>query len=445
MPRSVIAFNLHPFKTLKKILPTTLFGRILLILVLPVLFIQLTVVFVFVDRHLTKEIQLLAENIGNNVAFATEMLIQSPSPSERQILAKKIAHYFNLSTHIKPAFPVSKAKRSDYLWHERFLVDALQDRLPYSFGVSSYEDELTIEISTLKGNFFFTTQSKYLMTRTTYILLWWAILTPLLFLLIAIIFMRNQIRPLRQLALAVSLFGKGRLIKNFKPSGAYEVRKVALAFNAMKERIERQIKQRTEMLAGISHDLRTPLTRMGLELAMLEQTEEIRNLQEDVKGMRKMIEEYLSFAKGEEGEPPTLFDLKLLFKTILRPYATHNIDLTAPMSECLITARKNNLSRCFNNLIENAIRYAPQSWITIEPHLKKVRIFIDDNGPGIPEHHRKDVFQPFVRLEKSRNTNTGGTGLGLSIAQSIIHSHGGRIHLTQSPQGGLRVVIHLPV
>jgi two-component system osmolarity sensor histidine kinase EnvZ len=256
--------------------------------------------------------------------------------------------------------------------------------------------------------------------------------------------MHNQVRPIRRLALAAENFGKGRDSMRLRPSGALEVRQAAAAFIVMRDRIRRQIGQRTEMLAGVSHDLRTPLTRMKLQLALLRKSEETEGLQADVVEMETMIDAYLAFARGEGGETPVRTDLAQSLRDVVGGLPGGDavtLEIAGPIE---IQVRPMAMKRCLGNLVGNALRYAKQVRVSASWHHHAVSIVIDDDGPGIPEESREDVFRPFFRLDPSRNVATGGVGLGLSIARDIAHVHGGEINLEDSPMGGLRVVLILP-
>jgi two-component system osmolarity sensor histidine kinase EnvZ len=258
-------------------------------------------------------------------------------------------------------------------------------------------------------------------------------------------FMRNQVRSLRRLATAANAFGKGRDSPNFKPEGASEVRQAAAAFLLMRARIQRQITQRTEMLAGVSHDLRTPLTRMKLELALLADDENVEGLQSDVAEMEQMIEGYLSFARGEGNEAPQVTDLVALVTdavTTARRDGSH-IVLTAP-EELHVPVRRDAMRRCLMNLLSNGARYGGEMEVTVTPAPGRIEILIDDDGPGIPPEEREAVFRPFYRIEGSRNMATGGVGLGLTIARDVMRSHGGDLTLDAAPLGGLRARLTLP-
>ena len=267
---------------------------------------------------------------------------------------------------------------------------------------------------------------------------------------IAIIFLRNQVRPIERLALAAEAFGQGRAVPDFRPRGATEVRRAAQAFLTMRERIERYLQQRTEMLAGVSHDLKTPLTRLKLQLAMMDDNDDTAALRQDVADMERMLDEYLQFARGEGGEEATATDLSELVRDAVdaagrgknaNPLgATIAPGLTLPL-------KPNALRRCLNNLIDNALKHGTRAEVALQKTADgtQVEIVIDDDGPGIPEARREEAFRPFHRLDEGRNLQAGGSGLGLAIARDIARAHGGELTLGDSPLGGLRAVIRLPV
>jgi two-component system osmolarity sensor histidine kinase EnvZ len=284
-----------------------------------------------------------------------------------------------------------------------------------------------------------------LFSATTYIFLMWMAGTAVVTFGVAAMFLRNQVRSLRRLARAADAFGKGRDVPGFKPEGAAEVRQAAAAFLIMRERIQRQISQRTEMLAGVSHDLRTPLTRMKLELELLGEGEEVQGLKADVEEMRQMVEGYLAFARGEGNEAPEVADLVELLDDAVATARREGtqISLIGP-PELHLPVRRDAFRRCVMNLIGNAARYGGHVWVTVVAGPGAIDVMIDDDGPGIPEALREAAFRPFYRLETSRNPATGGVGLGLTIARDIMRSHGGDLILETSPQGGLRADLHLP-
>ncbi|MGI4852282.1 MAG: ATP-binding protein [Janthinobacterium lividum] len=450
-------FYLHPFLLIKKILPKGLFGRSLIILLVPVFLIQLITTYIFIDRHLSKVTQLLASNIAGKVSNAVERILleenlESQLPKVQGYIWRQYAlnmHYYKSGT---PKYLIPQPQKDpnffqntsneEYILHKElaFYLD-----YPFVLWADDHQEDFFVLIRTPKGQFIFQDKLKHLYPRTTNIFIWWAVITPILLILVAVIFLKNQIKPLRLLVEAVDDFGRGREILYFKPSGAFEIRKVAQAFNTMAERITRQFTQRTEMLAGISHDLRTPLTRMELQLAMMPSQPEIEDLHEDVREMRRMVEEFLAFTRGEGGEEAEICNLSLLIEQISKKYDPLRLKINLPDTLVELKIRQNAFKRCLINLINNAMRYAHKLDISLSQEDHLCTIVLDDDGPGIPYSSRDAVFKPFFRLETSRNSETGGVGLGLAIAQDIVHSHGGTINLDESPLGGLRVMIELPI
>jgi two-component system, OmpR family, osmolarity sensor histidine kinase EnvZ len=262
---------------------------------------------------------------------------------------------------------------------------------------------------------------------------------------VATLFMRNQVKSLSRLATAAESFGKGRDVPNFRLAGATEVRRVGAAFLVMRERIQRQISQRTEMLAGVSHDLRTPLTRMKLALEFMGEDAAIDELKSDVVQMQGMVQGYLDFARGEGGEAPREVDLPMLLEDVVANARRDGAPVTIAAPEAFaISLRPDAMKRCIANLVANARRYGSHVWVAAMPVKDGIDILVDDDGPGIPVHRRNDVFRPFFRLDPARSPHTGSVGLGLTIARDVALSHGGDITLEESPQGGLRVRVHLP-
>jgi two-component system osmolarity sensor histidine kinase EnvZ len=270
--------------------------------------------------------------------------------------------------------------------------------------------------------------------------------TSVVLLTVAIAFLRNQIRPILRLADAAESFGKGREVPNFRPRGAREVRRAAAAFIEMKTRIERTIEQRTAMLAGVSHDLRTILTRFKLELALIGDSPEIDAMRKDVDEMARMLEAYLAFARGDSGEQSAPTDMAALLEELRSDAERNGHQATnAFHGQQIVTVRPAALKRCLANLVSNAARYARSIAIIGHRDHRWLTVTVDDDGPGIPAHLREEVFKPFLRLDHARNQDEGGTGLGLAIARDIARSHGGDIMLSDSPMGGLRAIVRIPV
>jgi two-component system osmolarity sensor histidine kinase EnvZ len=424
----------------KSLLPKTLLKRAVLIIVLPLVLVQITSIYVFLDRHL----DTVTRNIATNIASSIDLIAHLHKKSSPAIETAAGKLGFNIRHHSKKTFKTI-VPSSYKAWEDKFLLKALQNSLKDPYKLHSSENFLTVYVLIKDETLAFKFGRKRLMSRTTPLVVFWAIGASIFFLIIAIIFMRNQVRPIKQLAEASERFGKGLDITYFKPYGASEVRQAAIAFRRMQERIKRQVAQRTEMLAGISHDLRTPLTRMKLDLAMLPKEVETNSLKQDIAHMESMIHEYLDFVKGDSLESPKEFDLATLIKQATLQWTSEGFQLDTSMPESLMmTGRYQGLLRAVDNLLSNARRFATHGWITVQDMPQDIHIIIDDNGPGIPENHHQDVLKPFFRLDPSRNESTGGIGLGLSIVADIVHNHGGNLYLGSSPQGGLRATIILP-
>lgn len=428
----------------KKFLPKSLFGRALLILVLPTVLIQLVTAFIFFDRHWENVIRHMSGTLAGEIAFLVHQVEATPPGKQPETVDD-----FDDSTGIDVfSDPLSSFKPDYETAAFPEFQERLRARIDNPFTVRTIEGGNMIEIRIRLKNRVLRLQTtiKRLESRTTTLFVLWMIGASVLFLLIAVIFLRNQIRPIRKLAEAADSFGRGVDITNFRPSGATEVRKAARAFIIMRERIKRQIKTRTEMLAGISHDLRTPLTRMKLQLAMLSDKEAKEELGDDVQQMEHMIQEYLDFARGEGREEAVSLSVRELMEGVVSDYARMNAAVTlTPGDDVQMALRKSSLHRLLHNLIDNALRYGTRCTLSLKVSASYCEILVDDVGPGIPEDQREEVFKPFSRLEASRNVKTGGVGLGLTIARDIALAHGGGITLTQAPGGGLRVIVRLPL
>src|SRR5262245_6621828 len=286
-----------------------------------------------------------------------------------------------------------------------------------------------------------------LLSSTPYVFFLWMLGTSLVLLALATLFMRGQVRPIKRLAQAADDFGKGRDVGEFVLDGAAEVEVAGRAFNQMRARIRRQMQQRTEMLAGVSHDLRTPLTRMKLQLAMMGQTQAIADLKRDVDDMERMVNAYLAFARGEGTEQPSDVNIVAAVEDVVSGARREGarIGFAAAEAELTVPLRRDAFRRALANIVGNAQRYAGRIEVVLNRRRGSVEIVVDDDGPGVPRDSREDVFKPFFRLDPSRNEETGGTGLGLTIARDILRSHGGDLTLGESPLGGLRAVLRVPV
>lgn len=437
----------------KKILPRTLFGRSLLILILPVLLLQILSTFIFFDRHWTKMTSRLAFGVAGEIALAGDMIEADPSPVSVAQVCARMVRALDISLTYTPgesAWPGVQRPRTDE--DDPFITGILrvflEERVvrPFVIETDWPDKAVRVRVRLSGGVLEATIPQRRLFSSTGYIYLMWSAGLSLILLSIAIAFMRNQIRPIRKLAIAAERFGKGRDVANFKPEGAVEVRQAARAFLEMRERIKRQIDQRTRMLAGISHDLRTPLTRMRLQLAMMPPSPDTAEMADDVAAMERMVAGYLDFVRGEGDETPERIDLYALGEKAVQSARRDGgaevvLEGAGPL---FVSLRPVAFERCLVNLLGNAAKYAEHVVLSLRAVPDGFEILVDDDGPGIPDHLYEEVFKPFYRVDESRNADSGGVGLGLSIARDIVHAHGGRIWLGRSPSGGLRVAIFLP-
>jgi len=433
---------------LKRFLPRSLLGRSLLIVVTPLVILQVVTTFIFYESHWHKVSQRMARGVAGDVSNLIDGLRQFPEPDTRAWLLKQAANTQELFAEIRPGEILPNETHVGRGDMERTLIAALRNQLnkPFRVDTETRPRYVIVDVQMPEGvlNIVFT--HKRLFSFTTYVFVLWMVGTSLILLGVATIFMRNQIRPIRRLAQAADDFGKGRDAPTFKPEGAREVRQAAKAFIAMRERIRRQIHQRTTMLAGVSHDLRTPLTRMKLQLEMMKGDENADALKIDVAEMERMLDSYLAFARGEGAERPVTCDLNALLGDVVRQARRKGgeIDLLTN-GDIHVPLRPGAFSRCLTNLIENAVRHARHVAVSADHNGNAIEVAVDDDGPGIPADARDEVFKPFARLEGSRNPETGGVGLGLTIARDVARGHGGELVLGDSPLGGLRAVVRLPV
>jgi len=428
----------------KAFLPKSLFGRALLILVLPTVLIQLVTAYVFFERHLDNVTRYMSEALAGEAAFLVEQLEHANKKEIPGIIAR-----FQKTTNIKVSFEPLETfdlARSGKDFPEfQALLDA---KIEEPFTVRKIRDDGLIEIRVRLDRQTLTLNPgiKRLESRTTGIFLAWMLGASIAFLFIAILFLRNQLRPITRLAEAADNFGRGVDTPDFRPHGALEVRKAARAFITMRERIRKQLRTRTDMLSGISHDLRTPLTRMKLQLAMLPESEANTGLGDDVQQMEHMIQEYLDFARDEGREEAVRTDLAAMMRDVVADYQRLRRDVQFTADDAPeMELRPSGFRRMLHNLVDNALRYGKSCDIALKRAGSYAEITVDDEGPGIPQEKREEMFKPFRRLESSRNSKTGGVGLGLTIARDVVLAHGGSIALGDAPAGGLRVIIRLPL
>jgi len=441
---------------IKSVLPKGLLGRSLLILVTPLLLLQLVSAYIFYGTHWDMVTRRLSASLAGDIATVVELMRAYPGLENRAVIFAAAGWPMELDFSMEDGGILDRTGMiggqsevetvaTGYNLEEN-LMKAMTERLgrPVFIDTVSLDRGILIQVQLTEGVLTIKTTRKRLYSPTTTIFVLWMVGTSLLLFGVATIFMRNQVRAVRRLAAAADSFGKGRDVPNFHPEGAAEVRQAAAAFALMHERIKRQVSQRTEMLAGVSHDLRTPLTRMKLQLAMM-QGEGVSDLEEDVAEMERMVEGYLAFARGEGTEKAMTCDLVALLEDVVAKLRREGaaIDLHCE-EELSLLCRPQALSRSIMNLAGNAVRYGRHVAVRAGRRADGIEVTVDDDGPGIPESKREEVFKAFVRLEGSRNPKTGGVGLGLTIARDLVRSHGGDLVLEDSPLGGLRVRLRLP-
>ena len=431
---------------IKRILPRSLLGRSLMIIVTPLVLLQVISALIFYESHWNKVSLRLARSLAGEVATVVTLL--GRDFDNRAETFKLAANHMGLGASFKDGDILPNILPSAENDMERTLIRALGEYLgrPFHIDARSIDRYVIVKVQLSQGVLDVIVPRKRLFSSTTYVFVLWMVGTSLILLGVATVFMRNQVKPISRLAQAADQFGKGRDVPAFKPEGAREVRQAASAFLAMRERIQRQIGQRTDMLAGVSHDLRTPLTRMRLQLALLDGVDGSDELTEDVDEMEHMLEGYLAFARGEAGETPEATNLTELLGGVVAQARRKGgaIDLHSE-GELMVPLRPDAFRRCVTNLLDNASRYADHVTIRAGTRGDAIEVTIDDDGPGIPEDSREDVFKPFYRLDGSRNPGTGGIGLGLTIARDVLRGHGGDIDLSTSPTGGLRARLRLPL
>ncbi len=433
-------------KFIKDLLPKRLFYRALLIVAVPVIVFQLIITFVFFDSLWIKTNQGMTRALVNEIKTFIEVY------NNDNYDKNEITNLFSVYQDLNIEFVKDEAfdYRYDERWFspiDRTLRRELKSRFGadgYWFNTTNYKELIDLRIKYQNGYFKFLIPKDRLTSSSARIFGLWITVPAFIMIIISLIFLKNQTRPITALAKAAEKFGKGEEIEEFKPSGAAEIRQAGLEFDRMRKRIQRHLNQRSEMLSGISHDLRTPLTRMKLQTAFIKDKELSGKLVEDINEMEKMLNEYLQFTSSTYLEKDELFDLSELMNQIIKKYNNRNISYNVA-ARVYFNGRKNLVNRCINNLIDNALKYGKN--INIELSKKSTNIFvkIEDDGPGIPENEYDNVFKPFYKVDKGRGETKSSVGLGLSIASDIIRSHGGNIKLEKSKLNGLEVRIFLPV
>ncbi|MEM7506077.1 MAG: ATP-binding protein [Pseudomonadota bacterium] len=438
---------------LKPYLPKSLFWRAFLILVVPIVLLQLVVASVFIQRHYDGVTAQMAGSIAREINYAIQRVNQAPSIEDAQATLREMSAPFNFQIGLDEGEEVSVAlSRAFFDVTGSVIAETMRAEIqaPFALDLVNFPKHVEARIATDKGALRVLVPRRRMNAANPHLLLVWMAVTAVALTGVATLFLRNQIRPIHDLSRIAIAFGRGRTLP-FRPGGAQEVRRAGQAFLDMRGRIERQMEQRTKMLSGVSHDLRTPLTRMRLALAVSDETPETQGIARDVDEMEHMLEAFLSFARGEEGEVPEPVSALELAEDVAADTRRHGHEITLfsqveTPERREITVRRAAMKRCLTNLINNATSYGERVSLTTRLTKRYAEFLVEDDGPGIPEEKREDVLRPFTRLDESRNQDVAsGVGLGLSIAMDIVRAHGGSLSLDESKRlGGLRVSVILP-
>jgi two-component system osmolarity sensor histidine kinase EnvZ len=435
--------------SLRAIMPEGLYARALLIIIVPMVVLQSVVAFVFMERHWNTVTQRLSNAVVQDIAALIDIYTSYPQDPDHAQIRRIAQEKLGLAVDFLPASALPPpGPKPFFSLLDHTLSQGISRRIGKPFWIDTVGRsalvEIRIKLDDVVMRVFARRSAAYASNSEIFLI--WMVGTSLVLITVAILFLNNQIRPILRLADAAESFGKGREVPKFRPRGAREVRRAAAAFIEMRVRIERAIEQRTAMLAGVSHDLRTILTRFKLELALLGDSRETEGMKKDVDEMSRMLEAYLAFARGDTSEQSSPTDMATFLEEI-KTDADRDGHRTSVAfhGQPMVTVRPAAFRRCVANLVSNAARHAEMISITGHRDHRWLTVTIDDDGPGIPQELREEVFKPFLRLDDARNQDQGGTGLGLAIARDIARSHGGDITLADSPLGGLRAAVRVPV
>ena len=437
---------------LSNYLPKTLFGRMLSIILVPMILVQVITVFIFYERHWDTVTRHMATQLAADISLLADRTGRSPDAATIEMVQETGWNYFSFPIQFdEGAVWQQPAIGPPHSYAEERLRKELSDRLEGEWIINLDSDPslIYVDLQLDNGVMRIYASRKRIFSSTSWTFFGWTLGSSILLFAVALLFMRGQVRPILRLANAARALGLGRPAPDYRLEGAREVRLAGRAFQAMRHRIMRQLNERTELLAGVSHDLRTPLTRIRLQLELMANKEDADSIRTDLAEMEEMIDAYLSFAAGEGEEPPEETDVvALLGRLVDQTRRAHGFDITLVRPDTKVPAfplRRKAIIRAFENIISNAISFSTKMDISIKYRNDEVTILFDDNGAGIPTELRSEAIRPFVRLETSRNRQTGGTGLGLSITNDIVLGLGGELALRDAPLGGLQVSIRLPV
>ena len=431
-------------KKIKKFMPEGLYSRSLLIIIIPIVILQGILTFVFLDRHW----QLVTRKLSSAVASEITTFIDIEPILGIERITKLSDRLYDVDVKFFPDQKLVNNLPEPVNLVENTLGKELSKILKNNFWIDAhtYEKRVIVQIEKLNGVYEFTIPRRNVYATNSHIFLVWMVISSLLLVSVAVMFMRQQIKPIEKLSKAAQQFGLGMKMEDFKPSGASEVREAAEAYLKMQERIERFIEQRTLMLAGVSHDLRTPLTRLKLQIEMLSDDKTNKELLSDVNEMQKMLETYLDFAEDVTREKASKIDLELMIREIIKSDKRDNkkINFNKESTPIFFECRSIAMKRCITNLINNAGSYGNEVLVSLDENKDGIIISVEDDGPGIKKEDYDQAIKPFIRLDTSRNQNIPGSGLGLSISQDITSNHGGKMSMSESSLGGLKVSLNFP-
>lgn len=444
-------FYWHFNRFLERHLPEGLYPRSLIIIIAPIVLLQAIMAFVFMERHWDNISTRLSKAVAREISFLAELYETMPPTKESRDLLENMAKQrlaLGLEIRVNDALPPPAVKPLFSLLDLK-LSKQIRKRVgrPFWLDVLGKSGFVDIRVQVGKDTVFrVVTDQSRAYASNSYIFILWMVGSSLVLLAVAIVFLRNQIWPIKQLAEAAQSFGKGHDVPDFHPRGAIEVQSAARAVIGMKDRIQRHVDQRTAMLAGVSHDLRTILTRFRLQLAVLEETEQVNELKHDVQEMQSMLEGYMNFVRGDGGEQAEITDVAAMLHQVQARLEREGLNTTFTIADGLqVKVKANALKRCISNLVNNAGRHGQTVKVAAKFVGNELVIIVEDDGPGIAEEHREEVLRPFVRLDDARNQDDTGSGLGLTIALDIARSHGGELILSDSELGGLKASLRIPV